>query len=142
MNSKIKIRNKKVNKPLNNYIYICIYSTTTCDILFYTDVNLLLQGGLDTPYVLVDVSNINWPKPIVPKPDFPSSLSLLIQYKCGRIYNVFFIIFNDASSLLVLRLCPPVSFVIFHIFCFYFLVFSDILYQLIILVFCYYYYYY
>ena len=91
MNSKINVRDKKVNKPSNNYIYICIYSTTTRDIVFYIDVNLLLQGGLNTPYVLIDVSNINWPKPIVSKPDFPSSLLLLIQYKCGRIYNVFLI---------------------------------------------------
>lgn len=134
---KLKLRNKKVNKPLNNYIYICIYSTTTHGIVFYTDVSLLLQGSLNTPYVfLVYVSNINWPKPIVLKPDFLSSLLLLIQYKCGRIYNVFLInifwLFSIMlSSLLVLHFCPPVSFVILHIFCFYFLLFSNILYQLI-----------
>jgi len=32
---------------------------------------------------------INRPKPIVPKPDGPSSLLLLIQYKYGRIDNIF-----------------------------------------------------
>ncbi|RHN51905.1 hypothetical protein MtrunA17_Chr6g0474341 [Medicago truncatula] len=51
---------------------------------------------------LVDVVfNINWPKPIVLKSDGPSSLLLLIQYKCGYIDNIFLIYFFLLFSIML-----------------------------------------
>jgi len=64
-----------------------------------------------TLYVLIDVvSKLHWPKPIVCRPNDTSSISLLVQYKCSRIYNsfqlIFFQFFSNASCLFILH---PVS---------------------------------
>jgi len=92
------IRAKISLNYIHNNLYALLFASRAYPTNFWT-----------TLYVLIDVvSKLQWPKPIVCRPNDTSSISLLVQYKCSRIYNSFrlqfFQFFPNASCLFLLHL--------------------------------------
>jgi len=96
------IRGKMSLNYIHDNLYALLYASRAYPTNFWT-----------TLYVLIDVvSKLHWPKPIVCRPNYSSSISLLVQYICSRIYNSFRLQFFKFSLMLLVYF----YFILSHIF--------------------------